>query len=269
MKAILYVVSVLAACGAAFFSFSLSSKFQAIQSDRLETIATNKKITAAADAADIEIKREKDLLAASVEKRELLTQSVSSLKSTASGLTSDIAKLDEDQKAQNEEFGQLNKALVEVNTILAALGGGVTLDTLPEKIQQIEDDKKAKQKKLEELMTLTDGAEKKLASGRAEVDRLSKRMVERSSRIGLNATEAVVTGVNQDWGFLVIGAGLNSGFTPQTGLLVERDGRVIAQVRPSSVEPTQTVAEISSQSLSSGVRLQAGDRVILSTPSTN
>jgi hypothetical protein len=94
-------------------------------------------------------------------------------------------------------------------------------------------------------------------------------MIERSSRISRNSMEAVITAVNQDWGFLVIGAGSNSGFTPQTDLLVRRDGRKIGRVRPSSIEPTQTIAEIDLESLAPGVRLQPGDRVILAKPTSN
>lgn len=269
MKAILYVVAILAACGAAVFSFSQYSKFGAIEKDRIEAISSNKKVTASADAADKEIKDLKAKLGASQEKQELMTQSVSSLKSSGSALANDNAKLDEDLKAQDEELAQLDKALAEVNSILATLGGGVTLETLPEKIQQIEDDKSARQKKFEELETLAGGAEKSLASGRAELDRLAKRMIDRGARIGRNSMEAVVTAVNQDWGFVVIGAGSNSGFTPQTVLLVERDGRMIGRVRPSSIEPTQTIAEIDLESLASGVRLQPGDRVILAKPTSN
>lgn len=269
MKPILYSVAILAACGAAYLSFSYSQKMKALEADRIETIATKRQTLLDADVADTEIKKEKALLAASEEKQLALTQSVSSLTSAGSGLTSDRAKLNEDLKGQDEEFAQLEKALAEVNTILAALGGGVTLDTLPEKIQQIEDDKKAKQTKLEELEVLVGGTEKSLATSRNELDRLSKRMIERSSRISRNSMEAVVTAVNQDWGFLVIGAGSNSGFTPQTGLLVERDGRKIGRVRPSAIEPTQTIAEIDLESLASGVRLQPGDRVILAQPVAN
>jgi hypothetical protein len=81
--------------------------------------------------------------------------------------------------------------------------------------------------------------------------------------------ESVVTAVNQDWGFLVIGAGSNSGFTPQTSLIVQRDGRLIGRVRPSSIEPTQTIAEIDFKSIATGVRIQPGDRVMLATPATN
>jgi septal ring factor EnvC (AmiA/AmiB activator) len=269
MKAILYIVAILAACGAAFFSFSHSNKFKALEAERIETIDKNKTATAKAEADEKEIKDFQAKIKAEEERRELLSQSVSSAKSEGSSLQSDLGKLDGELKVQAGEFEELNKALEAVNLILADLGGGVTLDTLPEKIQEIEDDKTAKQKKLEELETLVAGAEKSLSSSRSELDRLAKRMVERSARISKNSMEAVVTAVNQDWGFLVIGAGSNSGFTPQTDLLVERDGRKIGLVRPSSIEPTQTIAEIQLESLAAGVRVQPGDRVILAKPTTN
>jgi septal ring factor EnvC (AmiA/AmiB activator) len=269
MKNIFYIVALVAICGAAALSFIHSGKLKAVEKDRIETIADNKQTTADAEATDAEIKKEKALLAKSNDAKATLEQSVSSLKSIGSALTSDVSKLKEDMKVQDGEFAELEKTLAEVNDILAKLGGGVTLDTLPEKIQEIQDDKKAKQTKLEELEVAIAGTEKTLAASRAEMDRISKRMVERSSRISGNAMEAVVTAVNQDWGFLVIGAGSNSGFTPQTELLVQRDGKMIGQVRPSSIEPTQTIAEIDLKSLASGVRLQPGDRVILAKPSTN
>ena len=269
MKAILYVVAILIVCGAAFFSYSLSQKFAAVEQTRVDTIAENTEVIAKADAADTEIKKERALLAASEEKRGLLEQSVSSLSSTASSLVNEGSKLDEDLKAQAAEFAELVKALEQVNLILADLGGGVTLETLPEKIAEIEADLKARQTKLADLEELVGGAEKSLATSRGELDRLSKRMIDRSARIGRNAMEAVVTAVNQDWGFLVIGAGSNSGFTPQTALIVQRNGRKIGRVTPSSIEPTQTIAEIQLDSLAPGVRIQPGDRVILAKPTSN
>lgn len=269
MKAIFYVLAILVAGGAAFFSYSHQTKFAELQKVRLETIATNKSVTADADVADKKIKEERALLAASQDKREEVTQSISNLKAVGATLKADVAKLDDEIASQDQEFVQLEKTLEEVNAIMSNLGGGVTLDNLPEKIAEIEESKKAKETKLEELQTLVTGAEKTLATNRAEADRLATRVVERNARISRNSMQAVVTAVNQEWGFLVIGAGSNSGFTPQTSLIVQRDGRRIGRVRPSSIEPTQTIAEIDLESLAPGVRLQPGDRVILSTPTPN
>jgi len=269
MKTKLYVVAIIAACGAAVFSFIHYGKFQTLKKDKVEVIAASNKVMAEAEAAKANNKKGKESNTTSREKLELLTQSISSLKSAGSSLANNLTKLNDDLKAQEEESVQTNQALAEVNTILAGLGDGVTIDTLQDKIQQIDTDKKAKQAKLDELEVLLGGADKGLAGNRAELDRLAKRTIERNSRIARNSMEAVVTAVNQDWGFLVIGAGSNSGFTPQTGLLVERDGRNIGRVRPSSIEATQTIAEIDLASLASGVRLQPGDRVILAKPATN
>ena len=269
MKAILYGVAILVAGGASVFSYMHSTKFKALESERIEAIAVTKKLTADADVADKKIKDERVLLAASQDKKELATQSVSALTSTANSLANDSSRLDGDMKVQDEEFALLQSALEEVNTILADLAVGVTLETLPETIQKIEEDKVAKIAKLEELGTVVAGAKKSLAVRRAEEDRLAQRAAVRNANISRNSMEAVITAVNQDWGFVVIGAGSNSNFTPQTSLLVQRDGRMIGRVRPSSIEPTQTIAEVDLKSLAPGVRLQAGDRVILAKPFSN
>ena len=269
MKAILYVVAILAMGGAAFFAFSQSGKFTEKQKERLSTIADNKSTISKAEGAESEIKKEKALLVASQDKQEQVTNSIEKLKTEGSTLGSDASKLDDEMKVQAEEFTQLEKTLEEVKAALVGLGTDVNLDNLAEKIAEIEESKTEKTKKLEELDTVAGGAEKTLATNRAEADRLTTRGIERNARIARNSMQAIVTAVNQDWGFLVIGAGSNSGFTPQTSLLVERDGRKIGRVRPSAIEKTQTIAEIDLESLAPGVRLQPGDRVILATPSSN
>jgi hypothetical protein len=269
MKAILYSIVILVAVGAAFFTHKHKVKFEALQKDRLETIATNKAVSANAAVEENKYKKESEVLVVSESKRTEVTLSIGSLKDAGSKMERDVAGLDTTLKAQDAEFVELDKTLKEVNKILEALGGGVTIEALPDKILQIEADRKSRIAKLEELVVLAGAAEKLLEKNRAEMDRLVKRDVGRNARIGRNAMEAVITAVDQDWGFLVIGAGSNSGFTPQTSLLVQRDGRMIGRVRPSSIELTQTIAEIDFKSLSSGVRLQPGDHVMLTKPNTN
>lgn len=269
MKTIFYAIAILATGGAAFYAYKHSEQFKALEADRILTIDTNTKVSSDADVAESKIKVLRATLASTKEKRDLLSASVSSLKSAGIGFANDIEKLDVQMKLQKEEFAQLQKTLDEVVKILADAGGGVTLENLAEKMDEVNQDKTNKEKSLEELEAVVAGAEKNLASNRAELDRLGKKMMDRSTRIARNAMRSVVTAVNQDWGFLVIGAGSNSGFTPQSSLIVERDGRRIGRVRPSSIEPTQTIAEIDFESLTSGVRLQPGDTVILASPISN
>ena len=115
---------------------------------------------------------------------------------------------------------------------------------------------------------MTAAADKNLAKNRDEVSRLADRKVKRDSEIRRNSMEATVTAVNYEWGFVVVGAGSRSGFTPETTVLVKRDGRVLGQLNPSSIEPNQTIFEIDFDSMAPGVRIRPGDRVILSQPRT-
>lgn len=271
MKIIFSILAILVCGGAAYFSVAHSEKFQAEQDARLLAISTNKSVTATADKADSDIVDEKALLATSKDNLAIATASVENLRSTGGQLKNELAKLDNELAGQDAEFVQLNDALKKVQDLFVAmnLGDDVTIDNLPEKIGEIEEDIKTKRAQMEELDALIEGAKGSLATKQGEVARLVDRKESRSNRITRNAMEARITAVNHDWGFLVIGAGSNSGFTPQTSLLVRRDGRLIGKVKPSSIEPTQTIAEIDLKTLSPGVRIQPGDSVILAKPSAN
>lgn len=269
IKPILYVVALLAIGAGAYYTLEHTRLFEDLQAERLKTIEDNKTTSAFADGKEKELKDERAVLAEAESQKVLLTESIRALQSAGGLLERDVAELDVTLSAQKEEFEILEKAMEEVGVILADLGEDINFDNLPEKIAQVEEDKKQRIAKLEELETLVSAAESLLTKNKGELERLVQRKVARDSRIGRNAMESVITAVNQDWGFLVIGAGSNSGFTPQTSLLVQRDGRMIGRVRPSSIEPTQTIAEIDYSSLAIGVRFQPGDRVILEKPISN
>jgi hypothetical protein len=271
MKFVFPILAILVCGAAAYFSFTQSEKFREYQEARLLAISTNKAVTASADKADIEIEKEQALFGDSQKILDIVTASVQALESDATRLKSELGKVDAYLAAQDVEKEQLNNALKEVQQIFVDmnLGDDVNIDNLADKIGEIDEDIKGKHTKMEELETLIDGAKNSLAAKQAEVTRLVVRREARDTRISRNAMEARVTAVDSDWGFLVIGAGENSGFTPQTTLLVKRDGRLIGKVNPSAIEPTQTIAEIDFKSISPGVRIQPGDSVILAKPAVN
>jgi chromosome segregation ATPase len=271
MKFVFPILAILVCGAAAYFSFTQSEKFQEYQDARLLAISTNKSVTISADKADIETEKELGLLGDPKKNFEIATQSVIALTSTAGQLKNELARVDNDLAAQEAQIAELEKALKEVQAMFVEmnLGDDVNEDNLAQKITEIDDDIKAKRAKMEELEALIDGARKSLAVKQQAVARLVSRKDARDTRISRNAMEARVTAVDQDWGFVVIGAGSNSGFTPQTTLLVKRDGRLIGKVNPSAIEATQTIAEIDLKTLSIGVRIQPGDRVILAKPASN
>jgi predicted RNase H-like nuclease (RuvC/YqgF family) len=269
MKPIFHSVALLAALAGIYFSYDLSKKFEDQQTLRLGYNKENVEKTAMAVSTEKELKDERERLVKAKEEKSLSEQQLANLKAEEAKSRREIASLEQSLQQQNTEFDQLAKAMEEVKKILASLGDDVTFETLADKVKGIEQDKLAKEAKMQELATVLQGAKNKNEAQKAEVARLLEIKGKRDTRIRSNAMETVITAVNQDWGFVVVGAGSNTGFTPQTKLLVERNGYRIGQLQPTSIEPTQTIAEIEFESLAPGVRLQPGDRVILADPATN
>ena len=269
MKAIIYAVALVFFGAAIYFTLEHKRKFTELEQVRLKTKADNRQVTANAEAKEAEFRKLQEDLADAKQKREVASTALELATNEGSKLEGQVSSLNDTIRTQEAELKQINTELAGMTQILQQLGEGITFENLSEKVQEIKDERTAREERLDELNTLVDGAEKSLAAKRDEIDRLTRRETQRAARISRNSMEAVVTAVNQDWGFLVIGAGSNSGFTPQSRMLVMRDGRLIGRVNPAAIEPTQTIAEIDFDSLPVGARIQPGDRVMLAKPTAN
>jgi len=266
VKVTLSILAILTIGGAAYFSYHHSLMFKQQQALRLADIADNKDKTRQSEITEKDLKNEQGVLKTVQNTREETKLSITTLKSKEVDFKRQVAELDTTIVEQNGELKALDKTLAEIKLTLTELGDGITVENIAEYYTKIADEKKALERTLEENETLVASAEKRLADNKAEENRLVSKTLERNVSIANNSMEAVITGVNQDWGFVVIGAGTSAGFTPQTSLLVKRDGRLIGRVRPTAIEPSQTIADIDAESLAAGVRLQPGDRVILANP---
>jgi hypothetical protein len=269
MKAVFYALALLMTGGAAFFSFSNKQKFEEQKEAKETTIDLNTAKKKEIDAQQEELDKEKVALETANREREQVKQSIDTLTAKGKQLTRDLAAEDARLEDQKATFAKLKEAEQQVKEMVADAGDDITLETLPAAVTKLEEDRLAKEKQVEELGKLVEAAQKNVEKNQAEIGRLAERDASRDSRIRRNAMESVVTAVNDDWGFVIIGAGSNTGFTPQTKLLVKRGGRLIGEVKPSSIEPSQTIAEIDPDTIAPGVRIQPGDRVILAEPATN
>lgn len=269
MKAVFYALALLMTGGAAFFSFTNKQKFEDQKEQKEATIDLNTEKKRESDAQEEALAKEKTALDEANAAREQVRQSIDTLTAKSKQLARDLAAENTRLEEQKATFAKLKEAENTVKEMLEGAGANITLETLPEEIVKIEEERQAKEKQLEELEKLVEAAQKNVERNQAEIGRLADRDASRDARIRRNAMESVVTAVNDDWGFVIIGAGSNTGFTPQTKLIIKREGRMIGEVKPSSIEPSQTIAEIDQDSIAPGVRIQPGDRVILSEPATN
>ncbi len=266
MKAILAVIAILAAGAGSYFAIDYSKKFNAINTE-LEQLAANiKKHETATTNKEKESKAEQDKLTAAESKQATLKQQVDALTSMASSLKNEATKAERELKAQESELGEVNKVIDEIKLVTVSLGEGITIETLPDEIKKIENEIAEKTKKTDELKALASGASVSIAANKTEAENLQAQLKARADVIRRNSFQAVISAVNQDLGFVVIGAGARSGLSANTELIIVRDGRTLGRVKPTSIEPSQTIADIDMESLASGVRIQAGDRVILAKP---
>jgi predicted nucleic acid-binding Zn-ribbon protein len=268
MKAIFYALALLVTGAAAFFSYQNVGKYKVQKEEKEATIVKNDDLTKKKTKQQTDLDEEKLALETANRDRESVKQSISSLQSKGKALVREIAALNATLEEQKAKFAELEKTKAAVNEI-AKDANVQDVGEIPGEIAKLEAEKAAKTKELEELNTGNESLEKNVAKNQEEISRLAERDASRDTRIRRNAMESVVTAVNEDWGFVIIGAGSNTGFTPQTKLLVKREGRLIGMVKPSSIEPSQVVAEIDADSIAPGVRIQPGDRVILGEPASN
>jgi len=269
MKFAIPIIAIVLSAIAAYFTLTQAEKFGNLQDDRLEKGKMNVRVLANLTETEDNIEIEQERLKEAEQKLLVAKSELSEAESSGNAVQNEIAGLDPKLNTQDKQFEQLNEQLGAIKQQLGALGDGIDASNLSSKFEELEATIVQKREKIEELDALISGAEKNLNAKTEESQQLKERIRARNQRIALNEMEARITAVNHEWGFVVIAAGSNSGFSPRDSLLVKRSGELIGRVNPSAIEPTQTIAEIDLKSLAPGVRIQPGDQVILARPAVN
>ena len=71
-----------------------------------------------------------------------------------------------------------------------------------------------------------------------------------------------IVAVDPKYDFVILDIGGNQGLEPGAKLLVNRDGRLIGQLRITSVEPNRAIANVLPEWKQEGVEIMEGDQVI-------
>jgi hypothetical protein len=160
----------------------------------------------------------------------------------------------------------------KIDASMEALRGkfpGIELGEVPRVVKELE----ASQKKLvgeeEDASLVKKRLEEDIAKNLAESSRIAEKNLQSIKRVEGNTFQATIVAVDNDWNFVVIGAGEKSGLTGSSKLLIQRDGRLLGKLLISKLEPNTAVADVEPGSLRNGVALQAGDQVILESVSAN
>ncbi len=141
------------------------------------------------------------------------------------GLKGKIDEMAAKVKDQEGKIGTLEKEKIELTNAVASLEGTVK------------------------------NKEEKIAQDTVKINRWEKSIMEKGTR-------GRVMAVNPGWGFAVLSIGDKQGAAANKILIVGRDGQAIGKVKITSVEASQSIADIIPGSFVKGAYLQPGDEVI-------
>lgn len=189
-------------------------------------------------------------------------------KKQVEGLTTDLATAKTSLDAATAQVTDLNAKLAaddaKIKDLTSTTPGAGPAPAGP---SQADYDKLAGQLKdataqVAELTQVKETLTNKVKDAESRVDDLQK-IVDHYKNIALrNGLEGEVLAVNPGWNFVVLSIGDRQGAVTNAEMILKRGNSQIGKVRITSVEPSTSVADIVPGSLSRGVRVQPGDRVI-------
>ncbi len=265
MKSIFYILSVVAIGAAGFFGWEAKSKFEEQLSVRNGLIEDNKRLSK--DITQKEKDKEQSTAARDLAKDERAETKagLEAAVSSEGGLNRTLETIGSELETAVGEEAQIDKAITQIEELFP----GIQLEEVPVKYQEMVDNEKKLVSQVEEFELIKTKLQETIAKNIADAKRTGGKIQAANDRVRGNTFQATVTGVDNEWNFVVIGAGENSGLTADSTLLVQRGGRLLGKLSVHKLEANSAIADIVPGSLSVGAILQRGDQVILEKVRSN
>ena len=171
-------------------------------------------------------------------------------------MTDLTTKVDAANKATADKDAQLAALNDKLNKMNPASNGS---QVDPAQIaQQIDELKRSR----DELQVVKDGMEAQLKTANTQLAAAAKREVDRQTGVRMVGLQGRVLAVDRNWNFVVLNIGDQSGVNNNATMIIQRGGNLVGKVRITSVEPSQSIADIIPNSVPAGISVQAGDTVV-------
>lgn len=250
-KVLLVIASVLLA-GAAFLSYSNMGNLKRIIAEKETESATLEERTASLAKTNEEIAQFEQAI-------QVLKDETESLATTKIDLETKLLEGQANQKAQEANLATAKTALEKAK---ALIGDVVAVEAIQKEMLQV----RTQIEETEIELTQVEGA---VASAQVERDRLEKVAAELAA-LRVDQEAGLIRGEFQSqikkafnqWGFVVVAGGYDQGVVNRAQLDVYRRGQPICRLLVTSVESSQTVADIVPGSLAPGQKVQVGDVVV-------
>ncbi len=273
IKNIFYILTILAAGASAYFGSVTKSKLSGTIEETVDRFDDNNIAAKNIEDKDEDIKVAKDEKKTAEAGRDETEASLDNEASKENGLKSTLAELEGEIEGLDAELEQINGAIATAQAILREIvpdAGNLGIDAVVSHIEELENDRKEKEVELEEQTVVAAKFERTVAADLARKENLEGRLGRVKQRIALNGVSASVSGVSNEYGFVIINrGGNNSNIDENSKLIVSRGGRIVARLKVAQIEPTQTICDIVQSSIKNGQRVSNGDRVTIEVPASN
>ncbi len=199
-----------------------------------------------------ELKTTGEHLVATKAKAAELEAGLAAVRSEAERVTGQIAEFQSQIGAKQAEIDDLK------NQVAVGKPGG----SIPGAPSEAERRMTELQAQVAELSQVKASLDEKLAAAEGRVRTLQVSEQRRQAGVMARGLSGEILAVNQSWNFVVLSLGDRQGVTTNSEMIVMRRGAMVGRVKITSVEPSQSIADIVPSSLAPGLVVQPGDRVI-------
>ena len=253
MPKIFLIAAAVLLLAAAFLGFLNKGKLSDKQAALVEETAA--KVTAQSNASKAVVaqkKAEKTASDAVAKAADLETTSTAATKQV-NDLTTQVAEIQKTVTDKDTQITQLNDKIKELGTgAPTTTVGGPGLDAQLKEAQTQRD----------ELKAVKDGLETQLKNAQTQLSSAQKRIQDRETLASMNGLRGQVLAVDRNWNFVVLNLGNRNGVVGNATMIVQRGASLVGRLRITSVEPSQSIADIIPNSVPAGVNVQPGDMVI-------
>ena len=247
-------IAILFLCGSSLLSGANKTNLATLHSEIAQSHATTAAAQSDATRAKAEQKRVQKAADDAAAKSTDLQSQLLTASNQVNYLNGKIKEAEDRASAKDKHIADLNAKLLAASNAPKAV---VPTDDVTKQLEDLKRDR-------DELNVVKAGLDAQLHTAQTQVQTLQKREADRASGALMQGLRGRVLAVDRNWNFVVLDLGNRNGVNNNATMVIERGGSMVGRVRITSVEPSQSVADIIPNSVPAGISVQPGDTVVFS-----
>lgn len=257
MSKVLLIIAAVLGLAAAGLGFLNKQRADELRQQLTASQEAESKAKAELSAKERQLGEAEEKRKAAEQEKEDLSRSLAAAKKEAQNLSSQIAAVRSEIAQKDQKINDLTSVIEQMKLAQASAQSGTeTAQGASAELETLKTEKA-------ELEQLNKSLTAKLEQTESQLRALAEAERARQAGIMRKSLQGRVLAVNSAWGFVVINLGDRQNIVQGAEMIVHREGQRVGKIRVSSVERTQSVADIIPDSVTPGLMVMPGDLVIL------